>query len=135
MAAPAQEFVPALNEATAPPIAAPLAVGPAGTAVSQPSYYVVLHTDPGHGGAPSTLWTTALSMLAALAEENPGYLGYDVQEMDGGREYAVTYWRSPAHIQRWKKSVAIVVGDNGLLDRIYGQEGCLWPWLDRAKLA
>jgi hypothetical protein len=97
-----------------------------------PAYFAVIYTDPWHG-VPSGKYATALRMLAALAEENPGYLGYEVEEMEGGREYAVTYWATPAHIRQWKKSSAIVIGDNGVLDRIYGREGCRWPWLERVS--
>ncbi|HAD86400.1 MAG TPA: hypothetical protein DCG48_03465 [Rhodospirillaceae bacterium] len=93
------------------------------------TYYAVLHTEPWHG-EPSTKWTEALLLLAALAEESPGYLGYEVQEMDGGREYAITHWSAPEYIRQWKKSSALLVGDNGLMGRICGQEGCFWPWLD-----
>ena len=95
----------------------------------QTTYYAVLHTEPWHG-EPSTKWTEALRLLAALAEESPGYLGYDVEEMDGGREYAITHWSAPEYIRQWKKSSALLVGDNGLMDRICGREGCFWPWLD-----
>jgi hypothetical protein len=94
----------------------------------------VLFTDAWDGDPP-TRWAEALRLLATLAEQSPGYLGYDVEIMDGGREYAVTHWASPAYIRQWKKSSAIVIGDNGLLSRIYGREGCLWPWLDAAKQA
>lgn len=99
-----------------------------------PTYFAVLFTDA-WDGAPPTKWAAALRMLATLAEENPGYLGYDVETMEGGREYAVTRWASPAHIRQWKKASAIVIGDNGLLARIYGREGCLWPWLESARQA
>ena len=95
----------------------------------QTTYYAVLYTDPWHG-EPSTKWTEALRLLAALAEESPGYLGYEVQEMDEGREYAVTHWSAPQFITQWKKSSALLIGDNGLFDRICGREGCFWPWLN-----
>ncbi|MEQ9557040.1 MAG: hypothetical protein RIG67_14810 [Rhodospirillales bacterium] len=99
-----------------------------------PTYFAVLFTDA-WDGAPPTKWAEALRLLATLAEQSTGYLGYDVEVMEGGREYAVTHWASPAHIRQWKKSSAILIGDNGLLSRIYGREGCLWPWLDAAKQA
>ena len=101
---------------------------------TRPTYFAVLFTDAWDGDPP-TRWAEALRMLATLAEQSPGYLGYDVEVMEGGREYAVTHWASPAYIRQWKKSSAIVIGDNGLLSRIYGREGCLWPWLDAAKQA
>lgn len=115
-----------------PPPAAPTDRAP--DTDHQPTYFAVLFTDAWDGDPP-TRWAEALRMLATLAEESPGYLGYDVEVMDGGREYAVTHWASPAHIRQWKKSSAIVIGDNGLLARIYGREGCLWPWLETAKQA
>ena len=96
---------------------------------SEPTYFAVLFTDCWDGEMP-TKWAEALRMLAALAEENPGYLGYEVEEMGDGREYAVTRWSSPGHIRQWKKAGEIVIGDKGLLSRIYGREGCLWPWLE-----
>ncbi len=101
---------------------------------ARPTYFAVLFTDAWDDDPP-TRWAEALRMLATLAEQSPGYLGYDVEVMEGGREYAVTHWASPAYIRQWKKSSAIVIGDNGLLSRIYGREGCLWPWLDAAKQA
>ncbi|MEQ8804984.1 MAG: hypothetical protein RIE87_15110 [Rhodospirillales bacterium] len=107
-------------------------IGPQGA--NTPTYFAVLFTDA-WDGAPPTKWAEALRLLATLAEQSPGYLGYDVEVMEGGREYAVTHWVSPAHIRQWKKSSAVVIGDNGLLSRIYGREGCLWPWLDAAKQA
>lgn len=120
-----------------PPAPAPLAAGrldvsahaPDHRETRQTTYYAVLHTEPWHG-EPSTKWTEALRLLAALAEESPGYLGYEVEEMDGGREYAITHWSAPEYIRHWKKSSALLVGDSGLMDRICGREGCFWPWLD-----
>lgn len=97
-----------------------------------PTYYAVLFTDCWKGDPPSR-WADALRMLAVLAEENAGYLGYDVHEMDGGREYAVTHWSSPQDIRQWKIACGLVIGDNGLLSRFYGQEGCFWPWMDTVK--
>lgn len=98
------------------------------SSLPQTTYYVVLHTEP-VSGAPSTQWTKALRLLSALAEESPGYLGYDVETTTGGHEYAVTHWAAPEYIDRWKKSCHLLEGDRGLLERIFGNEGCIWPWM------
>ncbi|PIW31268.1 MAG: hypothetical protein COW30_00085 [Rhodospirillales bacterium CG15_BIG_FIL_POST_REV_8_21_14_020_66_15] len=103
-------------------------------AAQAPTYFAVLFIDPMDGDAPA-VWSAALRMLATLAEEIPGYLGYEVREMEGGREYAVTHWESPAHIRQWKRACALVIGDTGLLSRVYGREGCLWPWLESGRQA
>lgn len=99
-----------------------------------PTYFAVLITDA-DDGIPDAKWAEALRLLATLAEQSPGYLGYDVETMEGGREYAVTHWSGPAHIRRWKQASALLIGDNGLLSRMFGQEGCRWPWLERITAA
>jgi len=99
-----------------------------------PTYFAVLITDADDGDAAGT-WAAALRLLATLAEESPGYIGYDVETMEGGREYAVTHWASPVHIKHWKQASALLIGDNGLLSRMFGQEGCRWAWLDRVSAA
>ncbi len=92
-----------------------------------PVYAAVIHTQPTAGTA-SARWQRTLSLLAALAEENPGYLGYAVETGTDG-EYAVTHWRHPRDIARWKKACRMVEGDRRLLDRMFGEESCLWPWM------
>ncbi|MEK9671577.1 MAG: hypothetical protein VW268_03620 [Rhodospirillaceae bacterium] len=107
---------------------------PAGPLVAKPTYYVVLHTQSGLA-KPSTQWEKALRLLAALAEENPGYLGYEVREMTGGGEYAVTHWADARYIAQWKNSCRLMEPDAQLLHRIFGKEGCIWPWMTREQVA
>lgn len=109
--------------------------GPQAAPAAAPTYFAVLFTEPEAGDPAGPRWHEALRLLAALAEESPGYMGYDVAEMEGGREYAVTHWADPDQIARWKAAAGMLIGDNGLLHRVCGQEGCLWPWLDRARMA
>lgn len=101
---------------------------------SSPTYYAVLFTNPSEGPAHPE-WARTLRLMAALAEEQPGYEGYAVEQAEGGREYAVTYWSTPKAIAGWKGNVGKLIGDKALLDALYGKEGCVWPWMRTAQAA
>lgn len=93
-----------------------------------PLYFAVIYTDP---WAPhdKAEWEREVALAATLAEENPGYAGYDVHVMEGGREYAMTYWQRPEDLRQWKRGLGLLVHNRALLEDMFGDEGCHWPWL------
>ncbi|TXI22331.1 MAG: antibiotic biosynthesis monooxygenase [Roseateles sp.] len=70
-------------------------------ALPEPPYYAVIFTsqrssaDLGYGDM--------AERMAALAAQQPGYLGTDSSRDEGGLGVTVSYWRSEADIAAWRR--------------------------------
>jgi heme-degrading monooxygenase HmoA len=71
------------------------------SALPEPPYYAVIFTsqrtavDAGYGGM--------ADRMAALAAEQPGYLGMDSAREADGLGITVSYWRSTDDISAWRR--------------------------------
>lgn len=69
----------------------------------QPPYYAVIFTSqrtPGHAG-----YGAAAAQMAALAAQQPGYLGAESARDSGGLGLTVSYWRSMEDIAAWRRQL------------------------------
>ena len=68
----------------------------------QPPYFAVIFTSqrtPGDAG-----YGDMASRMAALAAEQPGYLGVESARGEDGLGITVSYWRSEADIAAWRRN-------------------------------
>ncbi|WP_397535813.1 antibiotic biosynthesis monooxygenase family protein [Roseateles sp.] len=69
----------------------------------QPPYYAVIFTSqrtPGDAG-----YGAAAAQMAALAAQQPGYLGAESARDSGGLGLTVSYWRSMEDIAAWRRQL------------------------------
>ncbi|MFG6467867.1 antibiotic biosynthesis monooxygenase family protein [Roseateles sp. BYS87W] len=70
-------------------------------ALPTPPYYAVIFTSrrtPGDHG-----YADMAAQMAALAAQQPGYLGAESARGDDGLGLTVSYWRSEADIAAWRR--------------------------------
>ncbi|MFN4184676.1 MAG: antibiotic biosynthesis monooxygenase family protein [Hyphomonas sp.] len=66
-------------------------------------YWAVIFTAVFSGREEAEYGETAARMVA-LAEESPGFLGYESAQGEGGLEITVSYWESEEAIRAWKRN-------------------------------
>lgn len=68
-----------------------------------PPYWTVIFSAVFSGREAEEYADTAARMVA-LAEESPGFLGYETAQGEGGFEITVSYWESEEAIRAWKRN-------------------------------
>ncbi len=71
------------------------------TKLPHPPYYAVIFTSTLRNDAAPGYEEMAEAMLA-LAQEQPGYLGFEIARGENGLGLTVSYWKDEASIKAWK---------------------------------
>ena len=91
---------------------------PALAATPEPPYYAVIFTSQRASTDPEGYARMAEAM-AALAAEQPGYLGVEGARDTAGIGITVSYWRDEASIAAWKRVAAHTVAQRTGRDSWY----------------
>lgn len=69
----------------------------------EPPYWAVIFTAIFSGREEAEYGRTAERMVE-LAQQSPGFLGYESAQGEGGLEITVSYWDSEEAIRAWKRN-------------------------------
>lgn len=70
----------------------------------EPPYYAVIFPSRRPGGEPDDGYADMAARMAALAAEQPGYLGQESVRAADGSGITVSYWRDEASIRAWRNN-------------------------------